>query len=165
MRPVPRIFWKLVFFVCYGNYGIFIPKYWFTIDTCCDTNYLILDNWKTFNLLLGKNKLFIVKRCSIPSTFNLMLIGNFIPTYLPGLVYNQYLNDPSHRMWNALIATQAIVSIDVLFSVKNKLWTFIYNAWMDIYFDLMTLSPFNFATTIRSVFCIMNLMTRVPNVS
>jgi hypothetical protein len=151
MRSVPRIFWKLVLFVCYSNYGIFIPKYRFTIDTCCDTNFLILDNWKTFNLLLGSKKLLIVETFSVPSTFNLLLIGNFIPTYLPSLVYSQYLNDPSHRMWNALIATQAIVSIDVLFSVKNKLWNFIYNAWMNIYFDLMSLSPFNFATTIRSI--------------
>jgi hypothetical protein len=87
-----------------------------------------------------------VETFSVPSTFNLLLIGNFIPTYLPSLVYSQYLNDPSHHMWNALI-----VSIDVLFSVKNKLWNFIYNAWMNIYFDLMSLSPFNFATTIRSI--------------
>jgi hypothetical protein len=53
------------------------------------------------------------------------------------------LNDSSHWIWKlvvSLIATQEIVSIDVLFSVKNKLWTYIQYASMDIYFDLMTFS-------------------------
>jgi hypothetical protein len=43
---------------------------------------------------------------------------------MPIKFWINYLNDPSHQMWNlvvALIATPAIVSIDVLFFVKNKL--------------------------------------------
>jgi hypothetical protein len=38
------------------NNGFFIPNYRFTIDTCCDTNF-ILDNSWIFNLLLEKEKL------------------------------------------------------------------------------------------------------------
>jgi hypothetical protein len=89
MCSVPRIFWKFIFFVCYGIHGIFIPNYRFTVDTCCDADFLIFDNSRTFNLV--KQETLIEETCSVPRTINLLLIGNFIPTYFPHLVYNQYL--------------------------------------------------------------------------
>jgi hypothetical protein len=79
------------------NHRIFIWNYRFTIDTCCDTDF-ILDNSWTFNLLLERETL-IEESCSLQWKFNLLLIWNFIPIYLPHLVYNHYLLGTMMGCW------------------------------------------------------------------
>jgi hypothetical protein len=83
MRYVLIIFWKLIFFICYGTYEFFEYLLW----------YRFLNSWwfKTIQSSAWKQETLIEETCFVPRIFNLLLIEIFIPSYLPHLDYNRYM--------------------------------------------------------------------------
>jgi hypothetical protein len=69
-----------------------------------------------------KRETLIEESCSVPWKFNLLLIGNFIPTYLSHLVYNQTYWE---QWWVVDFFIYEYSRIFNLLLWKKK-WTFLY---------------------------------------